>query len=107
MILKQHIGQAKQWLFNDGSQPFQVRVMKAGEIRRVEHIHKTMHEYFYVITGSLKLSVDGNIVKMKTDDLVIVEPGERHVVTEVSEDLRLLLIMPPPIQNDKLIIDNW
>lgn len=103
MIFKPSIADGKQWIFKDGSQPFQVRVMKADEIRRLAHIHKTMHEYFYIIQGMLKLSVDGKVIEMNADDLVVVEPGERHVVTWASKDLLLLLIMPPPVANDKVI----
>lgn len=106
MILKQSIGNQKQWIFNDGSQPFQVRVIKAQEIRLVPHIHKAMHEYFYVIKGELTLSVNHQSIDMKEDDLVVVEPGERHVVTQTSDDLLLMLIMPPPVENDKILIKN-
>lgn len=106
MILKRSIGNHKQWIFNDGSQPFQVRVIKAEEIRLVPHIHKTMHEYFYVIKGELTLSVNDHNIDMSQDDLVVVEPGERHVVAEASDDLLLLLIMPPPVENDKIVSKN-
>ncbi len=106
MILKKNTGKAKQWLFNDGSLPVNMRVMAGPEIRKIEHFHKTLHEYFYIIKGTMKLSVNGNIIEMAQDDLVVVEPGERHVVIENSNDLLLMLMMPPPVPNDKVIVGS-
>lgn len=104
MIIKKKITEAKQWIFNDGSRPFQVRVIRAEEIRNQEHVHKTMHEYFYVVQGTMVISVNRIPVSMDKDDLIVVEPGEPHVVLEKSPDLLLLLIMPPPVPDDKVVL---
>ncbi len=103
MIHKETISNQKKWLFNDNSQPFQIRVMTAPEINPVLHLHKTMHEYFYIVKGTMNLQVEDHEILMKQDDLVVVEPGERHIVTSSSEDLVLMLLMPPPVANDKFI----
>ena len=101
MIIKKNIGQVGKWIFNDGSQPFQVRAIHSHEIGNQEHLHKTMIEYFYVVRGTMIISINGQPVHMREDDLVVVEPGEPHVVTEKSPDLFLFLIMPPPVPGDK------
>jgi mannose-6-phosphate isomerase-like protein (cupin superfamily) len=103
MKIKKNISPVKQWIFNDGSQPIQLRIMSSGEIHSIEHLHKTMHEYFYLLEGHMKISIDGNIVELGKDDLVVVEPGERHHIIEKSPDLMLMLLMPPPVPNDKVI----
>jgi len=102
--IKKKIGSEKQWIFNDGSQPIQLRIMASEEIRSIEHLHKTMHEYFYLIQGRMKISVDGNVVELVKDDLIVVEPGEKHHIIEQSADLLLMLLMPPPVPDDKVII---
>jgi quercetin dioxygenase-like cupin family protein len=104
--LKKNVGLEKQWIFNDGSVPIQLRVISAVDIRREEHLHKTMHEYFYVLQGDMKISINGNAMEMGKDDLVIVEPGERHYIIENSPDLQLLLLMPPPVPDDKVILSS-
>ncbi|MCP5105353.1 MAG: cupin domain-containing protein [bacterium] len=63
-----------------------------------------MHEYFYVLPGNMTLSINGAAIEMNKDDLVIVEPGERHYIVEKSPDLLLLLMMPPPVPDDKVIL---
>jgi len=104
MKLEKNVPQRKQWIFNDGSQPFQMRIMTAEEIQSVEHIHKTMVEYFYLIDGQMLISVEGNSYPMERGDLVVVEPGERHHIVRHSDDIQLLLLMPPPVPNDKVLV---
>jgi len=103
MVVKKRIRWEKTWIFNDGSQPIQLRIMASEEIRSIEHLHRTMHEYFYLLQGRMKISVEGNIVELAKDDLMVVEPGERHHIIEQSPDLLLLLLMPPPVPDDKVI----
>jgi quercetin dioxygenase-like cupin family protein len=101
--VKKKIGSEKTWIFNDGSQPIQLRIMTSEEIQSIEHLHKTMYEYFYLLEGHIKISVDGNVKELSKDDLIVVEPGERHHIIEQSPDLRLMLLMPPPVPHDKVI----
>ena len=103
MKIKKSISREKHWIFNDGLVPIQLRVIASEEIQRVEHLHKTMHEYFYVLQGNMKISIDDDVIEMDKDDLVIVEPGERHYIVEKSPDLLLLLLMPPPAPDDKVV----
>lgn len=104
MVIKKNISQPAQWIFNDGSQPFQLKVVHAHEINDQEHFHQTMHEYFYVLCGSMTIAINGDVIRLYTDDLVVVEPGEPHYIKEKSPDLRLFLVMPPPRPNDKVIL---
>lgn len=104
MKFERHIVIKKQWIFDDGEHPIQLRIMTSDEIQSVEHLHKSMHEYFYVLNGSLSISVDGKIYRMEKDDLISVDPGERHVIIEKSDDLILMLIMPPSVPDDKVVI---
>jgi quercetin dioxygenase-like cupin family protein len=103
MQVQKKIGSQKQWIFNDGSQPIQLRIMVSDEIQSIEHLHKTMHEYFYLLQGSMKISIDGKVIELKKDDLIVVEPGERHHIIQQSPDLMLMLLMPPPVPDDKVI----
>ena len=80
-------------------------LIKIGsEIIAPEHYHKTMHEYFYILDGQLSVKVGNSEHNFQKDDLFVIEPGETHLVTYTSEDLKLLLIMPPPVKDDKIIV---
>ncbi len=95
-----------KWILTDGTMPIQMRIMTSKEITGINHLHKTMHEYFYVLEGSLKVTVAGNVQHFRKDDLLVVEPGESHYVSDKSEDLKLLLLMPPPVPGDKVVLEK-
>lgn len=90
------------WILNDSQYPIQIRILTHDQIHSQDHLHKTMHEYFYILEGELTISLNGNTIELKKDDLLVVDPGERHFVKEKSEDIRLFLIMPAPVPNDKV-----
>ncbi len=106
MIIKKNISQEKDWLFNDGTLPIQIKIVQPGETNPVEHFHKTMHEYFFLLQGSARISVNGNIHELDQDDMLIVEPGEAHRIVDYSPDMRLLLLMPPPVPGDKVSVSS-
>jgi mannose-6-phosphate isomerase-like protein (cupin superfamily) len=104
MIIKKDISREKDWLFGDGSQPFQLKIVQPGEVNPVTHYHKTMHEYFFLLQGTAVILVDGNNYELGKGDLLVVEPGETHKLADYSPDMELLLLMPPPAANDKVIV---
>ncbi len=104
MKVLEKLSRAGKWVYGDGSVPIQLRIVKAAEIQAVNHLHKTMHEYFYVLEGSMGIDIDGEVHTFAKDDLFIVEPGEGHCVVEMSPDLVLLLLMPPPVEGDKVVL---
>ena len=106
MIIKKKISEEKEWLFDDGSLPIQVRIVQPGEINPVEHFHKTMHEYFFLLRGTARISVNGEIHELDRDDMLIVEPGETHCIVDYSPDMKLLLLMPPPVPGDRVTIPS-
>jgi len=106
MKLKKQISHISQWLFNDGTLPIQLRIMTADQIQSTPHLHKTMAEYFYLLKGTMKISVNNREITMGTDDLLVVEAGETHHVVQTSADLLIMLLMPPPVANDKVILPD-
>jgi quercetin dioxygenase-like cupin family protein len=106
MIIKKNISKEKEWLFNDGNLPIQLKIVHPGEINPVDHYHKTMHEYFFLLQGTANIRVNGNTHALGQDDLLIVAPGETHRVVDYSPDMRLLLLMPPPAVDDKVIVTS-
>ena len=103
MKIQRNVGENRGWIFNDGSVPIQITIKCSNKIIAAEHLHKSMHEYFYILQGSMKISINGSDIKLTKDDILVVEPGERHIVTDKSEDLIVLLLMPPPVPDDKVL----
>lgn len=94
--------QNEGWYLAEAGLPIQVGVKSGATPFSHGHLHRTMTEYFLLLRGSLRIRVDDREFDMKEGDLIVVEPGEAHAVIQASRDLLLLLLMPPPVENDKV-----
>jgi len=103
MILKNQASESDEWQFGRGKLPIQAAFRRAGDIRPLLHAHRTLHEYFYIIRGELTVAVEDRRVRLRADDFLIVEPGERHTASEPSDDLLLLIIMERGREGDKVV----
>jgi len=89
------------WYLAEAGMPIQVGVKSGSTPFGKKHLHKTMAEYFLLLAGELRLSVGAATLELAIGDLVVVEPGEAHEVLHASPDAMLLMLMPPPVANDK------
>ena len=64
--------------------------LKAGEVAEA-HMHEDMMEGFYVMSGSLDITLDGETLHCVKDDFVWVECGMRHEL-HVKTDVRMMTI---------------
>ena len=93
------------WHLREGF-PIQVGMKSGATPFGGPHLHKTMAEYFYLLSGEIRLRVNEETLELKSGDLVVVEPGEAHEVLAATPDARLLLLMPPPVANDKVELEE-
>lgn len=89
------------WHLREGF-PIQVGIKSGASPFSGPHRHKTMAEYFYVLEGEIRLKVGEGTFLVRKGDLVVVEPGEAHEVIQATPDTLLLMLMPPPVENDKV-----
>jgi len=94
------------WHLAEAGLPIQVGVKFGASPFGKKHLHRTMAEYFLLLAGELSLRVNGEILKVARGDLVAVESGEAHEVLHASPDALLLLLMPPPVQDDKVEMEE-
>jgi len=90
------------WHLAEAGKPIQVGVRSGATPFGGKHLHKAMAEYFLLLAGDLRLCVSGEVLEVRKGDLVVVEPGEAHEVLHASPDALLLLLMPPPVEGDKV-----
>ena len=64
--------------------------LKAGEVAEA-HVHEDMMEGFYVMSGSLDITLDGETLNCGEEDFVWVRCGVRHEVRAVT-DVRMMTI---------------
>lgn len=53
-------------------------------------------EVYYVVSGRANLTADGETVSVEPGDILFVKKFADHRFSEISEDLRLLVIFAPP-----------
>jgi quercetin dioxygenase-like cupin family protein len=56
---------------------FSSAVLKPGQMIEI-HAHPTMFEIFYVLSGQLEFTVNGEKSILKAGDCLVAEPGEQH-----------------------------
>ena len=57
------------------------------------HVHRRTTEYYYVLDGSGRLTVEGEEVPLVPKDVVVIRPGARH---SAKGELTVLVIAIPP-----------
>ena len=64
-----------------------------------EEVHDEVDQIFLVTEGHGAATVDGTVVKIKTDDIVFVPRGARHNIIngDTAASLRLVTVYSPPI----------
>jgi quercetin dioxygenase-like cupin family protein len=108
--------------FNDSEKPFKeagsgpkylgdgpgyewgVLVLKPGQGSRLygRHFHKEVTETFYVLAGEILVWVDGTEFRLKTGDILTIQPGEKHWLdNDRDEDFRAIFMKYPLDPNDR------
>jgi mannose-6-phosphate isomerase-like protein (cupin superfamily) len=67
-------------------------VLKPGSVASA-HAHIDATEVFYCVRGALTFMVNGGPVPLLPGSCLIVEPGEEHVIVEVSVESEMVYMM--------------
>lgn len=94
-------------LINDPKVP--VSITKAEDIKpTVCHAHKESTELYWVVKGSVEIEIGTNqnfkVVKLKSNSILVIEPGEFHRIVKASEKNTILVLSNPPWSPDDEIL---
>ncbi|WP_328803614.1 cupin domain-containing protein [Paenibacillus puerhi] len=71
----------------------------------VRHFHNKSKQFFFVLSGTLTIEVDGTVYKLVEHEGMEMLPGEPHQVFNKSEkDTEFLVISSPNTRNDRVIL---
>lgn len=67
--------------------PLQINYAKRKALYKNEapHYHEDFYEYYLVVEGYLILEVEGKPHRLEMDEMIVVEPKEKHRVVEVEK----------------------
>lgn len=60
------------------------------------HSHEKACEYYIFLKGKAKLEVEGKIVTAVADDVILIEPGEKHKIKKVAKEIDYITIRTSP-----------
>ncbi|MEZ4659999.1 MAG: cupin domain-containing protein [Caldilineaceae bacterium] len=75
----------------------------ANEGINIEHFHTQMSEIYLVAQGESTAIVDGETMRLRARDVLVVEPGEVHTFTDSTPDYFHFRIQTPFVAGDKHI----
>jgi len=73
----------------------------------VLHFHKRSHQFFFVLAGTLSLTVDGTLHKIGPEEALEIPPTVQHRVSNDGEiDVHFLVISVPPSHGHRVVISD-
>ena len=63
------------------------------------HYHKVSEEFYFILSGTGKMEIDGETQEVSVGDGILIPPGAWHQITADGEELRLLCCCAPPYEH--------
>jgi mannose-6-phosphate isomerase-like protein (cupin superfamily) len=75
--------------------------------RTKKHFHRIATEFYYVISGSIRIEVDGTTKDLLPGSLLMIRPNTAHQAVRKSKGVaQVLVISSPPWQaNDEIFVE--
>ena len=60
------------------------------------HVHEKTREIYYILEGAGTMRLDGDLLKVKKDDAILIAPGMTHnIKADEGTGIRILCICSP------------
>ena len=102
----EHPGRFMRWLANEnslGAKNLSVCVIRVlpGETVRPAHSHPNSEELIYIITGSGKVMIEGEIGEVRTGSAVLFEQGKIHMLRNTGDtEMKVICFFAPATSVD-------
>ena len=98
-----NISSNKKWLLGIEGSKSPIEIGYIDKLIDQSHYHKRVHEYYIVVSGSMKMIVEGKEILIKAGNILYVEPKEKHMISGGNKELKCFLIKWPHIPDDKIL----
>jgi mannose-6-phosphate isomerase-like protein (cupin superfamily) len=69
------------------------------------HMHQHMQESFYILEGTVTMTIEGEEVKLKPGDYIHIEPGEGHIIRNPGvQPVKMVVTAAPFKEGDKIML---
>lgn len=71
------------------------------------HFHKAAKEYYITTNEAGLIEIEGKEYEMNTENLIMVEPGEKHKVLKATKPpFSFIVISTIKAKDDKVVVEN-
>lgn len=70
------------------------------------HFHSHAEEYYVLLSGQMRIRVGSEEIDVEAGHILLIRPNVAHVILEVQQGTRILLIKVPPGGTDKTVVDD-
>lgn len=101
-----HGDHGPKYLMQGPRSSFAICRLRPGEVL-TSHKHKVMEEVFYMLKGQLIVEVGGVKTCLEEGQMIMLEPGEFHTLTNPGDDYNEYVITCAPFApNDKYMNED-
>ncbi len=97
-------GKSKGWYLGPWNSKVSIPIGFAVKGINEKHYHERMFEIYLVASGESIVVVGGKTVKLKSGDILVVEPNEVHSFTNNSDDYMHFVLHVPFVKDDKVLV---
>lgn len=101
------IGEIEYWIVNDTENRYCGKFLFLFEGQRCPlHHHGSKDETFFIVRGTVLMTVDGKEVVLRCGDVLKMPPGKRHTFAAVSGPALVLEVSLPSVAGDNFFEDR-
>ncbi len=76
-------------------------------VKEVRHYHKEAWQFFYILSGTGTMWVDGETVELSKNEAFEVDPQRHHQLSNTGEEqMRYLVFSTPNSYDDRIEVDE-
>jgi len=97
--------QCDGWLLVDREGVSVIQEKMPPGMTEVRHYHRHARQFFYVLSGTATMEVDGETVQLEVREGIEIAPGVPHQMMNRSEEvLEFLVISVPHAHGDRVVL---
>jgi mannose-6-phosphate isomerase-like protein (cupin superfamily) len=81
-----------------------IRERMPPQTSEVEHFHNVSRQFFYVLSGTLSIIVQGERQVLSSEQGLEIPPRVRHrVINDTDSDVQFIVVSAPPSHGDRVV----
>ncbi|MEL7123905.1 MAG: GNAT family N-acetyltransferase [Bacteroidota bacterium] len=99
--------QCLAWHFLKNESLSVIKELMPSGTKEMMHFHSNAQQFFYILNGVAHFEVDGQTYEVNQNQGLHIYPGQKHMISNMSEsDLEFLIISQPKAHGDRIDINH-